>query len=208
MSRILLSLLFSISAVLFPLPFLRLPSKCPPYPPSSLLRAGAQRINLQGGGFHCSSSLSPAGGLTLFPFPFISPCWAQTPAAAYGEGRAGRGTWGEDRGLAEGTRAGPNWCWRYSPGGGAQEGTWKLGGRRAGWGDGHMPHPSTRAFVLSPTALFSDFLLPAQPYLFAAHTPAGLVSSFTVDISNGKNSPWPAWVIARGCWLPPKRPHG
>ena len=25
---------------------------------------------------------------------------------------------------------------------------------------------------------------------------------------NGELSPWPAWVIARGCWLPPKRPHG
>lgn len=60
-----------------------------------------------------------------------------------------------------------------------------------------MPHPSMRAFTLSPTALFSDFLLPAQPYLFTAHTPAGLVSSFIVDISNGENSPWPAWVIAR-----------
>lgn len=43
--------------------------------------------------------------------------------------------------------------------------------------------------------------------IFPAHTPAALVSSFTVDISNGKNSPRPAWVIARGCWLTSKRPH-
>ena len=28
------------------------------------------------------------------------------------------------------------------------------------------------------------------------------------EVSNGKGSQWPGWVIARGCWLPPKRPQG
>lgn len=147
--------LFSASALLLPFPFLKLPFSIPTFRPPE---GGCPVSCLQGGGYHCHcpAHLSQAGGLTLFPFPFVSPFWAQTPAAADGEGGDGRGTWGEDRGLAEGIRAGAGWCWRYSPGGGAQEGTWELGGNRAGWGDGHLPHLSTRASTLvwlSPVCL-------------------------------------------------------
>ena len=39
-----------------------------------------------------------------------------------------------------------------------------------------------------PCAWFSGFILPAQPYLFPAHTRAGLVSSFSIEVSNGKGS--------------------
>lgn len=166
------------------------------YPASSLLRLGTQCVSLQGGGFHCPANLSQAGGLTLSLFPFNSPVWAQTHAAADGEGGDGRGARGEDRCLAKGIRAGPSWCWRFSPGGGAQEGIWALGAEgRVGVLGACLTYPrgSPHECGYLPRAWFAGPILPAQPYFVPAQslTQQGWLVSLRIEVSSGKGSQWP-----------------
>lgn len=166
------------------------------YPASSLLRLGTQCVSLQGGGFHCPANLSQAGGLTLSLFPFNSPVWAQTHAAADGEGGDGRGARGEDRCLAKGIRAGPSWCWRFSPGGGAQEGIWALGAEgRVGVLGACLTYPqgSPHECGYLPRAWFAGPTLPAPPYFVPAQslTQQGWLVSLRLEVSSGKGSQWP-----------------